>query len=114
MSFRLQHRQEKGVLILSLHGHLDASCVPSFKKDCGFFSNKENQKVVVDCSDLAFVDSTGLGALLSLLRKLEAKEGRLVFSHLSSEVSSIFEITRLHKLFEVFPNTPAAIQGISQ
>lgn len=113
MSFKLQQREEKGVLVLTLHGSLDASYVPSFKKECGLFSHKDSQKILMDCSSLDFIDSTGLGALLSLLRKLEAKQGRLVFSHLSSEVASIFEITRLHKLFEVFPNNAMALQSLN-
>ncbi len=105
MSFKLQQHEEKGILVLSPQGSLDASYVPSFKKDCSLFANKDSQKILIDCSALDFIDSTGLGALLSLLRKIEAKQGRLAFAHLSSEVASIFEITRLHKLFEVFPNT---------
>lgn len=114
MSFRLQQREEKGVLILFPQGQLDASSVPSFKKECIPFMSKEGLRVLMDCGGLDFVDSTGLGALLSLLRKIEAKGGRLAFCQLSAEVASIFEITRLHKLFEIFPSAPHALQSLSQ
>lgn len=114
MSFRFQHREEKGVLILSLQGNLDASQTLSFKKDLSLFLQKDSPRILLDCSQLEFVDSTGLGSLISVLRKVEAKGGKLGFAALSAEVASIFEITRLHKLFQIFPNISSAVQSLAQ
>ncbi len=112
MSFRLQQREEKGVLILTPQGQLNASEVASFKKEWAPFLQKEKLGVIVDCSSLEFVDSTGLGALIALLRKLESKGGKLVFVGLGPEVASIFEMTRLHKLFQIYPTLQIAFEKI--
>ncbi len=112
MSFKLQHREEKGIVILTPQGQLNASEVVSFKKEIAPFLQKEGADVIVDCSALEFVDSTGLGALIALLRKLEAKGGKLFFVGLGPEVASIFEITRLHKLFQIYPTLQIALEKI--
>lgn len=112
MSFKLQHREEKGILILTPQGQLNASEVPSFKKEWMPFLQKEGVGVIIDCASLEFVDSTGLGALIALLRKLESKGGKLAFVGMNPEVATIFEITRLHKLFQIYPNLQTAFEKI--
>lgn len=112
MALRIHHREEKGILILTPEGQLNAAEVPSFKKEWASFLQKEKIGIVIDCNSLEFVDSTGLGALIALLRKLEAKGGKLAFVGLSDEVANIFEITRMHKLFKVYPDLSSALEQI--
>lgn len=88
--------------------HLDASAADEFKRVMQPLVDA-NRKVVFDMSPLQFVDSAGLGAILSCMRKLNAAEGDLKLCGLSKPVRAIFEISRLHRVFEIFPTRAEAI-----
>ena len=98
---KLRQQKENGAWILSLSGRLDAGSVAELKKATEPFLKEEAPQLIFDLKGLDFIDSTGLGALISLLRKLESKGGSMALRFLSPEVASILEITRLNKLFKI-------------
>lgn len=114
MGFKTQQRLVAGINVISLQGQLDASQVASFKKDWPHFLQNDQPKILLECEALEFVDSTGLGSLISLLRKVEEKGGKIVFAQMTAEVASIFEITRLQKLFNIFPNLKDAVDRLQE
>lgn len=80
--------------------NLDASNVDDFR--VGISSILENaQYVVLDLGALEFVDSSGLGAFLSCLRRLNAKDGDLVLCRMQRPVRTLFEMVRMHRAFEI-------------
>ena len=58
--------------------------------------------LIVQMEKVRFVDSSGLGALLSGFKHAEAKSGKLALSNLQSQVLSMFELTRLNRVFEIY------------
>lgn len=72
-----------------------------------------NERVVLDLTDVGFMDSTGLGALLSCLRVLKAKGGSLKLASLTSEVIQLFEMVMMDRVFEVFPSVPEAVHSFA-
>ncbi len=66
-------------------------------------------KIIIDLSSVRFIDSSGLGALVSGFKNASAKDGGLKLSGLQTQVKSMFELTRLHRVFEIFPGTNEAI-----
>ena len=91
--------QNGKVTILACNGSLDAQSVADFKKIAYGLVDDGTNKIVVDFTKLNFVDSVGLGALVSLLRRARENEGDVKLASLNDDVKTIFEITRLHKLF---------------
>jgi anti-sigma B factor antagonist len=59
-------------------------------------------KLVIDLGRLRFVDSSGLGAMLSCLRHLTAKGGDLKLCGMSKPVRATFELVRMHRIFDIF------------
>jgi len=57
--------------------------------------------IIVQLEQVRFVDSSGLGALLSGFKHAEAKSGKLSLSNLQPQVLSMFELTRLNRVFEI-------------
>ncbi len=57
--------------------------------------------IVVQLEQVRFVDSSGLGALLSGFKHAEAKSGKLALCNLQKQVFSMFELTRLNRVFEI-------------
>jgi anti-sigma B factor antagonist len=73
--------------------------------------------VVLDLSQVSFIPSMGLGALVMLMRNLKKNNQRLLLVGVQSEIRKVFAITRLDKLFEMHTNFEAALshlRGMSQ
>ncbi|HEU0265271.1 MAG TPA: STAS domain-containing protein, partial [Geobacterales bacterium] len=58
--------------------------------------------ILVDLNDVRFIDSSGLGALVSGFKNAISHQGTLKLAGLQSQVKSMFELTRLHRVFEIF------------
>lgn len=99
-----------GVTVIKLDGSLDAETVQAFKAKAYKIVEEGSSRLVLDATRLEFVDSMGLGALISLLRRVRTKQGDVKIASPNKDVMSIFEITRLHRLFEIYPNAEAAVQ----
>src|ERR1039457_1234920 len=87
---------------------LDASNSPEFKRDMAPVL-QANNKLVLDLSRLRFVDSSGLGALLSCLRQLSAKSGDLKLCGMSKQVRALFELVRMHRIFDIYGTREEAV-----
>lgn len=61
----------------------------------------ENQ-IIVQLEHVRFIDSSGLGALLSGHKNTTAKAGRFVLTQIQQQVMSMFELTRLNRVFEIY------------
>ena len=66
------------------------------------------RQVIVDMSEVPFVDSAGLSALVSTLKRARDQGGDIRLCGLVDAVRSVFEITRLHRVFDVFDDVRAA------
>lgn len=106
----IEVKQQGDIQVMHCGGNLDADTVTSFKKVAYDLVSRGSTRVVIDCSNLAFVDSMGLGVLISLLRRARQRGGDVKVASLSEEVKTIFEITRLHNLFEVCADWSTAVK----
>ena len=89
---------------------LDASNAGEFKRDIASVL-ETNAKLVLDLSRLRFVDSSGLGALISCLRKLNAKGGDLKLCGMSKQVRAVFELVRMHRVFDIVGTREEAVRA---
>jgi anti-sigma B factor antagonist len=79
---------------------LDASNSAEFKSDIAPLLDATT-KLVLDLGRVRFVDSSGLGAFISCLRKLNAKGGDLKLCGMSEQVRAVFELVRMHRIFDI-------------
>lgn len=99
------------VVVVTPQGEfLDASNAEQFKRDSAY-QMAGSSHVVLDMSRLQFVDSAGLGALLSCMRKLSSAGGDLKLCGLSKPVRSTFEVSRMHRIFDIYATRDEAIQA---
>ena len=89
---------------------LDASNTGELKHDITPVL-EANTKLVIDLSRLRFVDSSGLGALLSCLRQLSAKGGDLKLSGMQKQVRAVFELVRMHRIFDIYASREEAVRA---
>jgi anti-sigma B factor antagonist len=89
---------------------LDARTGPRLREMAWQVAEEGAETLVLDLAKVGFVDSAGLGALLSAHKALRAKGHRLVLANLNEEIRQILEVTSLCRVFEVAaaPGVPAA------
>jgi len=90
---------------------LDASNAGELKRDIAAVL-QANTKVVLDLTRVRFMDSSGLGAMLSCLRQINAKKGELKLCGLSRQVRGAFELVRLHRIFDIYPGRAEAVRAL--
>ncbi len=61
-------------------------------------------RIIVKLERVRFIDSSGLGALLSGHKHMVAKSGRFALTNIQQQVLSMFELTRLNRVFEIYAN----------
>lgn len=103
-------KQQGDVQIMHCGGSLDADTVAAFKKVAYDLVSGGSTRFVIDCTNLTFIDSMGLGAMISLLRRVRTQNGDVKVASLSDDVKTIFEITRLHRLFDVCADWNTAVR----
>jgi anti-sigma B factor antagonist len=107
----METRQESAVVLLVIPGEtLDAGNAKTFKSEVASVISP-GAKVVFDMSKLRFVDSSGLGAILSCLRQLHAVGGDLKLCAMNKPVRALFELVRMHRVFEIFNSSDEAIRA---
>ncbi len=100
-------------LVVELQGKtLDARTVHDFRREIdGQLSSHD--KVVLDLSRLTFIDSSGLGSLLSCLRQLSSRGGDMKLCSVGTQVRAVFQLVRMHRLFEIHNTQAEALQAFS-
>ncbi len=87
---------------------LDAHNAGELKTELQRLYVEGRKNVLVDMKDVRFIDSSGLGALVSGFKNAISHQGSLKLSSLQPQVKSMFELTRLHRVFEIFPTAEEA------
>ncbi len=96
------------VEVLEVKGRLDASSAKDFKERVNALVKAENHKIVIDMEGVDFIDSSGLGSLVSSLRSVNKAGGDIKISSLQKQVRAIFELTRLHRVFGIYEDKNTA------
>lgn len=89
------------ILSFKLQGELDVSNINDFKEKLFRGIESQSPSVLLDCADLKYIDSTGLGVLVSALKKTKAAGGFIKIVHLKPYLKKIFAITALDKIFDI-------------
>jgi len=107
----IRTEQVDGIVIAHLEEEiLDASNAKEFKQEITSLI-VPGTKLVFDLSGLKFVDSSGLGALLACLRQLNSSGGVLKLCAMVKPVRALFELVRMHRVFEIFNTREEAIRS---
>jgi anti-sigma B factor antagonist len=99
--------------VISLTGEVDLYTAPEFKQQLLDVIDEGGKDVVVDFSDTTFIDSTTLGVLVGGVKRLRAQEGRLSLVCSDRNITKIFEITGLDRVFTIYPTRDEALAKTS-
>ncbi len=102
MSPIIEGKIEDGVLHAALGiNRLDASSSRDFKKHFEAIWSPEVSRVELDFEKVDFIDSSGVGALLGVYKRLSGDEANLKLKGVQPPVQSVIELLRLHRIFDI-------------
>lgn len=101
--------EKDGVSIYQVHGEINITTSPDLKK---VFEKERPKKLIVDLVSVTYIDSSGLATLVEMLKKTRSQNGHFGLASMSDKVKSLFEITKLDKLFSIYPNHEDAVSKI--
>jgi len=99
--------------VISLAGEVDLYTAPEFKQQLLDVIAKGAKDVVVDFSTTTFIDSTTLGVLVGGVKRLRSQDGQLSLVSSDRNITKIFEITGLDRVFTIYPTREEALAKAS-
>jgi len=102
----------KFTVVKVLETRLDATVAGEFRQGLIDFIQKGQVFLVLDLSDVEFIDSSGLGALVSTLKTLGG-QGDLVICGVQKSLLLLFELTRLDRVFRLYYDPKEAVEALS-
>ena len=111
MSFDVKTEQLHGErYVIALAGEVDLYTAPEFKQQLLDVIAKGAKYVVVDFTDTTFIDSTTLGVLVGGVKRLRTNDGQLALVCSDRNITKIFEITGLDRVFTIYPSKAEAVE----
>ena len=95
--------------VISLAGEVDLYTAPEFKQQLLEVIGQGGKEVIVDFSDTTFIDSTTLGVLVGGVKRLRSNDGQLSLVCSDRNITKIFEITGLDRVFTIYPSREEAV-----
>ena len=110
MNFDIKTEQVNGdAYVIALAGEVDLYTAPEFKQKLLDVIADGARYVIVDFSETTFIDSTTLGVLVSGVKRLRENDGQLSLVCSDRNITKIFEITGLDRVFSIYPTRSEAV-----
>ncbi|OGR24037.1 MAG: anti-anti-sigma factor [Desulfuromonadales bacterium GWD2_54_10] len=90
---------------------LDAHNSDELKAEMNRIFERGTKDILLDLKEVRFIDSSGLGVLVSGFKNASTRQGSLRLCGLQTQVKSMFELTRLHRVFDIFQTVDEALES---
>jgi anti-sigma B factor antagonist len=109
MSFAIH--KEGDVCVVSVEGQLIVGNRQELKQKVLDEIERGERKFLVDFSQTGYIDSSGLGVLVSLSKKIREHGGELRLTNLNEDLKTLFELTKLDTLFQIAESRERALES---
>lgn len=113
MELAVSRESVADVSVLSVRGEVDVYSAPTLRDNLTELREAGAEAVVVDLTEVAFLDSTGLGALIGARTEAESSGGRLAIVCTNDRILKLFTITGLDSVFSIYPSIDEAVAGVA-
>jgi anti-sigma B factor antagonist len=110
-SLEMVQKNNKGH-VLPLEGEIDLHVSPRISASLDAMIDEKPKQLVVDLTNVSYIDSSGLAVLIEGMQNVEAYGGKFALAGLHAKVRPIFEIARLDQVFRIFPTADAALSEV--
>jgi anti-sigma B factor antagonist len=108
-SFYIRSKVIENVAVIYPKGHLDAHNVERFEKEILKLMGNEYINIAVNCKDLNYISSAGMGIIMGYLDEIREKGGDIKLCSVSERVYEIFDLVGFTEIYEFLENEEAAI-----
>ena len=110
-NFEVTESEQPGVPVLDVRGEIDVATSPQFQELLTELISQRPEFLIVNLTDVSFIDSTGLGVLVGAVRDVRAAGGDLRLVATQPQIIKLFELTGLNEVFEVLSTTSDAVRS---
>ncbi|MBL7069440.1 MAG: STAS domain-containing protein [Candidatus Omnitrophica bacterium] len=103
--------EKDGIFICRVEGEIDINTAVQLKKAFDKLIREKRDKIVISMEKVSYIDSSGLATLVELLKNFRKYGARMKLAGLTAKVKSLFEITKLEKLFDILEKEEEAIKA---
>ena len=113
MELAVSRESVDGASVLSVRGEVDVYSAPALSENLTQLLHDGTRAIVVDLSEVAFLDSTGLGALIGGRSATESAGGTMAIVCTSDRILKLFTITGLDSVFQIFASVDEAVAAVT-
>lgn len=100
---KITQQASSDTVTIALDGELDASSSSLLDESLGNPNLAKYSKVLIDCSNLKYISSAGLGVFISHIKRLQDANIKLVFFNMKDKIFNVFEVLGLDALLTIVP-----------
>jgi len=93
--------QKENEVIVRLNGELDTVATTNMSEVLNRVADLASQNLIIDCTDLEYISSSGLRILLGIRKETARKGGKVIIKHIREEIRQVFLMTGFYNLFEI-------------
>lgn len=108
--FKIAQRQKDSVSVLELKGYLDAHTAPKLEEAFTDLLNSQRYRIVVNCRDLSYISSAGLGVFMAYIEDVRKNAGDIKLTNMSPKVYNVFDLLGFPLLYEIFKDEAEAVR----
>ena len=110
----IEIREKEEIIIVDVSGEIDLYNAPEIKEAIKEQMDNKKKKVIINLEKVNYIDSSGIGALISSLSNLRKVGGDLKLLHVYDSVKKVLELTKLTSFFGIYDNEEKAIAAFEQ
>lgn len=116
--FEITNSSEKSngldIQVVILHGYLDSSTFPQLQDHLEGLIGSGRFRVIVDCNELNYISSAGIGVLMGMLQEVRAQSGDLKLVNMSPKIHNLFDMLGFSRLIRIYESMDEAKKAFSE
>ena len=102
MSFSFNIKKDNELILVSLEGNLmSKQQIQELLDEIDFFFNEGIKKIIIDLSEMQYMNSTGLSILINIFTQARNKGGEVVITNIPEKINQLLVITKLNSIFNI-------------
>lgn len=107
-------KTEGDVILVYPRGFINAHTVRSFEQVLQDQVERKSYRIVINCADLRYISSAGLGALMGVIDEVRENQGDIKLSNMSENIFNIFDILGFTHLYKIFKDEAEALGSFTE
>jgi|ERR1041385_1067799 anti-sigma B factor antagonist len=112
-NFKIDQRETNDINVLDLKGYLDAHTASELEKAFQKLIDGKRYNIVVNCRDLTYISSAGLGVFMAFIEDVRKNSGDIKLSNMSAKVFNVFDLLGFPLLYDITNDEAEAIKKFS-